>query len=271
MTSLPRVFVFGCGPAGLVAAQAASTMGHAVTVLSKRRKSELWGCQYLHAPIPGITPLGNYVEVRYLLEGSVSEYREKVYGGEYDGSVSPEDVEENHQAWDLRETYDDLWLRWRPHIADVPVINGQQAADFMPDFTRDGIVFSTIPRSALCADRKHQFDAQYIWAMGDSEDRRAIVSPPADNTVLCNGSSDVGWYRTSQVFGYGTVEWPWRNGKRPPFEGVAQVEKPISTNCTCLPDVNYVGRYGKWQKGVLVHQVYDEVLATLETVQRRLF
>jgi hypothetical protein len=271
MTSLPRVFVFGCGPAGLVAAQAASTMGHAVTILSNRRKSDLWGCQSLHAPIPYITPLTNHVKVGYALEGDVEQYREKVYGPEYDGTVSPEDLEESHTAWDLRQTYDELWERWRPNIANVPVIDGRQAADFMPDFTRDGIVFSTIPRPAMCNDRKHNFDLQYVWAVGQSDDQPLPFQPPEDNMVMCNGTPEVGWYRMSRVFGYGTIEWPWRNGKRPPFEGVVQVEKPISTNCTCLPGVHFVGRYGKWQKGVLVHHVYDEVLAALETVQRRLF
>lgn len=270
--TLPQVFVFGCGPSGLVAAQAAHDMGHPVTVLSKvKTPSPLWGCQYLHAPIPGVTPLYSHVRVEYSLDGSVDDYRAKVYGPEYDGTVSPEDIEDTHSAWDLRDTYEKLWVRWLPHLVEVPVISGQHAAQFMPDLLRDGIVFSTIPRPALCNDRKHIFDVQYVWAMGDSDEQKVPVRPMGDNLVVCNGSPDVGWYRTSSVFGYCTVEWPWRNGKRPPFEGVAQVEKPISTNCTCLPDVHYVGRYGKWEKGYLVHRVYEDVTATLETVQRRLF
>jgi hypothetical protein len=270
--TLPKVYVFGCGPSGLVAAHAAWAAGFdSVTVLSRGRKSQLWGCQYLHGPIPGITPLEPHVQVSYVLNGDADGYRRKVYGPEYDGTVSPEDLEVDHSAWDLRRTYDELWKRWTPHIVDVPIINGKQAAEFMPDFLRNDIVISTIPRPALCADRKHNFDVQYAWAMGDSPDQQIPVSPPEDNMVVCNGEPDVGWYRVSKVFGYGTVEWPWRNGRRPPFEGVAQVEKPISTDCVCLPDVLYVGRYGKWQKGVLVHQVFEEVTRYLETMQRRLF
>ena len=266
--TLPPVFVLGCGPSGLVAAHAASALGYEVTVLSRRRKSQLWGCQYLHRTIDGL-PKVNGAEVSYTLEGTVEGYLDKVYGDDYDGTVSPQEMTEFHYAHDLRKTYDHLWRNWGDRVVDVPVFNGQHAAGWIPDLCTSGIVFSTIPRTAMCANTKHVFESVNVWAIGDSDSQRVPVRPPGDNQVICNGLRDVAWYRCSQVFGYATVEWPDR--RRPPFSGVALVEKPVATNCDCLPQVQYVGRYGAWQKGVLVHQVYDRVFEVLNTMQGRLF
>jgi hypothetical protein len=265
-----QVYVFGCGPAGLVTAQAAADLGFAVTVLSRRVKSPLWGCQYLHEPIPGV-PAADPVKVLYTLEGSIDGYRTKVYGPDYQGAVSPEDLENTHWAYDLRATYNALWDMWEDRIVDVPVINGEHAQHFIPDLTCTGTVFSTIPRHVMCRDRQHRFEVQQVWAMGDSDQQRIPIRPPQANTIVCNGLHDVGWYRVSDVFDYGTIEWPWRNGKRPPFTGVVPVDKPISTTCNCLPDVHYVGRYGKWEKGYLVHEAYAETVSVLTNLQGALF
>lgn len=268
----PKVTVLGAGPSGLVAAHAARQAGYDVMVLSKKRKSHLWGCQYLHAEIPGLPHLRTpAVEVHYQLEGTAEGYLAKVYGEDYDGTVSPQEMTEYHAAYDLRETYTRLWDRWEKDIVDAELVNPRVAHDVIPDFTREGIVFNTIPRHALCVERGHLFASQEVWAMGDSDEQVVPVRPPADNTVVCNGDPDTSWYRTSKVFGHVTCEWPWRDGKRPPFRGVVPLVKPLHTNCTCLPEVHYVGRYGKWQKGYLVHQVYQEVTAVLEAVGERLF
>lgn len=260
---MTKVTVLGCGPSGLVAAEAASVQGFEVMVLSKKRPSHLWGCQYLHAPIPGVTPLES-VPVDYVLHGGVDNYRRKVYGPEYRGSTSPDDYEGSHQAWDLRVTYDRLWQKWQDRVVDVEFTNGKMAAEVLPDFTREGVVISSIPRPLLCAERGHVFDSQEVWAIGDSPEQHCPIYPPADNMVMCNGATDVGWYRTSKVFGYTTAEWPWRDGRKPPYDGAVMVSKPLRTDCTCLPDVKYVGRYGKWQKGELVHHVYEQVTDMLQ-------
>src|SRR6185312_1984242 len=148
------VTILGCGPSGLVAAQAAQDAGFEVVIFSKKRPSHLWGCQYLHAPIPGITPL-EPVKVEYRLDGKPNDYRLKVYGAEWRGDVSPEEFEGNHEAWDLRTTYARLWDRWESRVVDVVFTNGNMAADVMPDLLRTGPVFSTLPRPILCNNRDH--------------------------------------------------------------------------------------------------------------------
>src|SRR4051794_14558085 len=110
-----RIAVLGCGPAGLMAAHAAKVCGADVDIFSRKRKSELFGCQYLHAPIPGMTDVAP-VTVRYMLNGDIEGYRRKVYGDTWDGEVSPEDLLGNHDAWDIRRTYDNLWAKYGGYI-----------------------------------------------------------------------------------------------------------------------------------------------------------
>ena len=49
-----RVVILGCGPAGLAAAKAATDLGRETVIVSQSDlPSMLYGCQYLHAPVPG--------------------------------------------------------------------------------------------------------------------------------------------------------------------------------------------------------------------------
>jgi len=45
------------------------------------------------------------------------------------------------------------------------------------------------------------------------------------------------------------------------------VEKPIRTSCRCFPDVHRMGRYGKWKKGVLSHEAWEEANKIMDGVQ----
>lgn len=276
-----RAIVLGAGPAGLLAAHAAERRGMEVHVYSAPdkntglpQKSELHGCQYLHSYIPdlGLDPVG--AGVRYLLEGSHEDYRRKVYGNGWDGAVSPDEYgpEGNHLAWDLRQAYDTLWSRWAEHITPLeltPAMAEKTAA------TKGQQVFCTVPAKSLClAPGQHKFVTQSVWAMGSKVHLR--VDPDfgagpgfmgsnmpyraADNTVLCNGNDGPRWYRAATVFGQSTLEWP--AGAKPPISGVVAVQKPLSTDCDCHLNGRWhrLGRYGRWAKGVLVHEAYYEAL-----------
>jgi hypothetical protein len=251
-----KVIVLGCGPAGLMAVHAAKLAGASeIRCVSKKRKSHLYGAQYLHAPIPGMTDSAP-VSLRYMLEGSVTGYRDKVYGSTSPVTVSPSEFEGEHDAWDIRGTYDNLWREYSNFIIDSYVGAGTIRAA-LEDFD---LVVNTTPRPPLCDDY-HQFHWQDVWIAGDAPNRGQIV-PQAhglkDNTVVCNGQSDVGWYRISKVFNYGTVEYPG-HGKKPPLEMLVPIKKPLTHNCTCHEGVLHVGRYGKWTKGALSHEAFQEV------------
>lgn len=264
-----RVHVLGAGPAGLLVAHAAKMMGiddvriySAPDEMGDVRKSPLHGCQYLHRHIIGVTQRTENVLVRYTLQGTVEDYRTKVYGPNYDGSVSPDEYgpEASHHAWDLREAYERLWKRWYPSM--MPCL---ASPDSVWQLTQDkrGLVVSTIPVPALCQKRdEHKFVTQNVWAIGQSDTQQVPLDIPP-NTVLCNGEPWTGWYRAARVFGYSTMEWP--GGKKPPLDGIVKVEKPLRTDCDCHVGERFLraGRYGEWTKGVLVHEAYEKVYEAL--------
>lgn len=261
---MTNVVIFGCGPSGLFAAWAAEQAGASVRIISKKRRSELFGAQYLHQPIPGVETEER--EVEYQLLGSFDGYRQRVYGDNYLGPTSVDSLIGRQSAWDIRSTYDRLYTYFEDRITPVKTpINGEGFASILESgvISHSDIIINSIPLPAICLKPAlHKFNSQRIWALGDAPERGQLVSMdcPKDK-VLCNGEeqdSKHSWYRLSNVFGYTTVEWPsWH------YPGVkvqaAEVRKPISTNCDCHPMVRMIGRFGKWEKGILSHQAYDEV------------
>lgn len=246
-----RAAVLGCGPAGLFAAHAFIEAGWDVRIFSNKRRSEMFGAQYLHRPIPGL--LAHKTLVRYRLTGTADGYRRKVYGDGSQLPVSPEELAGEHMAWDIRAAYYDAWDRYADLIEHTPAITNEVAGEIVrAAFHR---VVSSLPAPAVCVGG-HQFYAQQVWAVGDAPERGVFCPVPCQRDVVeCNGDPDVGWYRVSNVFGYRTAEWP--DSRKPPVDGLAAVSKPLYTDCSCLPDVVRVGRYGTWTKGVLSHEAYE--------------
>jgi hypothetical protein len=257
--AMSKVLILGCGPAGLMAAHAASMQGSDVIILSKKRKSFMRGAQYLHRPIPAATT-GPAFLVSYLLRGSADAYRAKVYGPDYRGSVSPEDLTEAHTAWDIRQTYDWLWETYGAYVINTDLDKrGSSVNDALhwakPDFT-----ISTIPAKLLC-ESDCAFTSEEIWSNG-----MEVTNTP-ENTVICNGEKAPAWYRSARIQGHITVEWP--NWSRPPMS-VHNVVKPLKTNCNCQPSIVRMGRYGKWSKGVLSHSAFFEAAQLLQNSQLEL-
>lgn len=261
-----KVLILGCGPAGLMAAHAATLAGHSVFVVSKKRKSELFGAQYLHGPIPGMTE-GGPIRVKYVLQGTSEGYKQKVYGSQSRVTVSPDTLEEDHDGWDLRATYWNLWNEYEPSIIDGPNLDGP-AVDLLTERWSPDFVISTIPAPFLCSDERHVFRSESVWAIGDAPERgvRCPIRQAPNNTVICNGEDAPAWYRAANIFGYCTAEWPTH--KRPPL-AVSEVIKPIDTTCTCRPYIMRAGRYGLWRKGVLSHSAFQQVQRWADLVEEQ--
>lgn len=285
---LKRAYVLGAGPAGLLAAHAI-TMHRPdlkVAIFSAPgrdgavKKSELYGCQYLHQYIPDLDLPLEGDAVTYEVIGDSEGYRQKVYGSGWTGMVSTDEYgpERTHAAWDLRKAYDKLWELYAG--AAVPVMLDNMNVRDMATDLEAALVF-TVPAPLLCYNGDHEFKTQDIWAIGTTYrtydpnegplvEREAMGYPlpyEAPNMVVqCNGNRDTAWYRAATVFGYSTVEWPI--ARKPPVPGIAAVKKPLSTDCDCY-GVNAqrwrhrAGRYGTWTKGVLVHQAYYETRSML--------
>lgn len=266
---MPKVAILGCGPTGLLAAHACVMNDVPFNIFSKKRKSFLFGSQYLHQSIPGINNFEDRVEVLYQTNGSPVEYRKKVHGTAWDGIVAPDDFEEHHVAWDIRQAYNRLWNLYGAYTIDCQIpdsSSGKVNFDFANSelaLGRFELVVSTIPRTTwkLPGDN---FVSSKGWALGDAPEHGVFVpyNTPRDNMIICDGTDDVAWSRLSQVFGYTTVEWPHHS--KPPLQNVSEVVKPLrfepgpANNPT--KDWLHVGRYGKWHKGVLVTDAFNEVL-----------
>jgi hypothetical protein len=258
-----RALVLGCGPAGLLAAHAIRLKtGDMPTIFSKRRKSEMYGAQYLHKPIPALKNGAGTegVMVTYESWGSAQQYREKVYGDSWSGSVSPEDLAASHMAWDIRLTYNELWDMYWTRIMETDLAKAEPSwIEWLTE--QYDLVVSSVPKPLLCY-KGHTFSAQEVWAIGDAPER-GVMSPvrPEANHVVCNGEPAPGWYRAANVFGFCSVEYP--EDSKPPIPGAALVNKPTTNNCDCWPSILHVGRYGKWEKGVLSHEAFDDVMEAL--------
>jgi len=254
-----HVAILGCGPAGLMAAHAANMMGWSLSIYSKKVKSTLHGAQYLHKPIPKIDTGGPNL-VSYKLRGTPEEYRSKVYGEGWDGTVSPEDLAENHPAWDLRQAYDWLWKQFEPWIVDcdikpMPYIS----PNLWNAMHKSDLVISTVPRK-VWAQEGDLFESTKIWALGDGDPDGGLASQH-DFTVICDGTPICNWYRSAKIFGHSTLEWPYRElWRKPPAPGAVIVEKPLRCSSVGAGDFIHMGRYGAWEKGILTSDVYYQAM-----------
>lgn len=227
----------------------------------------MYGAQYLHAGIPGLTPEAAEFQVSYDLVGSVADYAVKVYGEKPPDFVSPEKFLGVHGGWDIRSAYQIAWSQYSSHIIDLPGLDAEAIDMFLKSGEFD-LIISSIPAPDICkAPGSHNFLSRHIWAVGDAPELG--ISAPllsiAHNAVICNGEPDTGWYRASNIQGFRTMEWPGE--RRPPIEDIAWVNKPIRNTCDCWADTGKVwrvGRYGSWDKKALAHTAYWDVREAIE-------
>lgn len=300
--AIPRVAILGCGPTGLLAAHACRMADVDYDVYSTKRKSELFGSQYLHEPIPGLEfACGPETPVKYVVNGSPEEYRRKTHGKWWDGQIAAEDFQTDHVAWDIRQAYSALWNLYNRKINDFSIPTPEQqwrefvefggAADgysstppYPDEYVMEEInghlydlIISTIPRNTWRREGD-EFIFSEGWALGDAPERGVMVDDAVDyedgvqempdNTIVCDGTSDVSWTRLSRVHGYTTVEWPHHIAQ--PHPSASMVVKSLSyapgTRQGPVPSDAWlhVGRYGEWKKGVVVTDAYHQVEKALK-------
>lgn len=246
-------------------------MGHRVAIISKKRRSEMYGAQYLHTAIAGLTEPGDPgFKVEYRLKGSLDDYLYKVYGEKIPdrSAITVESLVGIYPAWDIRKAYHRAFSLYVDQVMSFDL-----SASFMPSILteyRPHLLISTIPAPVLCAmPEKHAFDVRSIWAIGDAPER-GVFAPrftTEPNLIEYDGTRDTGWYRSSLIAGYASVEWPGR--RRPPIENVVEVQKPVATTCDCWlgarkTKVIRLGRYGAWHRTGHTHQAYWKTLEALK-------
>lgn len=258
-----RVLVLGCGPAGLFAAQAASECGYEVEIRSRKRRSEMFGAQYLHASIPGLTDDQEPGKVEYRLNGDLDQYLHKVYGDKLPDKVTVDSLVGTYPAWDIRRAYHKAWEVWVDRIRAYEGI-GPLAVErwYQEDWAH---IISTIPLKSLCRDHfTHEFISRPIWAVGDAPERGVFAPRIVDepNVILYDGTDKVPWYRASLIHGYNAVEYPIdASGKH---DWASIINKPVRHSCTCWPQMIKVGRFGAFHRSGHTHQAYWRILAKLQ-------
>jgi hypothetical protein len=244
------IAVLGCGPAGLLVAHAVEEAGHTPHIFSKKVKSEIPGSQHLQAAIPGVTSEYPKRAVLFVRLGTKEGYAEKVYGDPYHECGWP-NYDRVEPSWSVFDAYHMLWEKYKDQVHD------QEATvwaleTFITDFR---YVISTIPQPEICCQKQeHRFDGVPYWIqprMTPREDQHREV-------VVFNGLPDDHWYRWSILGGKESIE------STSPLDHSIQGFKAISSNCNCWPEIHRLGRWAKWQHGVLLHHAYQEAYALLE-------
>lgn len=248
------VGVLGCGPAGMLAAHAVDKMGYEPVIFSLHaEKSPMPGAIYLHEPIEGICSdePDDFITVNKI--GKREVYAQKVYGTP-DARTSWDAYEdgEKRPAWSMKRAYDGLWQLYGDRIVPMD-ISADKVEELESEFP---FLISTIPAPILCTE-DHVFPSVPILI--NAGDGQTVINP----TIVYNGSEAISWYRASYLFGSVAFEFGARAQSLPP--DCVEGKKPLGNTCDCFPDVMRAGRFGKWERGVLVHHVFDEVRAGLTT------
>lgn len=245
MVSERDVAILGCGPAGLLAAYACEQLGLNVSIISKAQRSVISGAQYLHDPIPGLTPERPDGQLNYIKDGSARGYANKVYGNPDHPCSWDKFPEGLLPAWSMLDVYSQLWARYHARIWDQS-IGGDSLDEIAAEWP---MVISSIPLRHICKNPEHVFNGARVWIAP-----YAALDLP-DNTIHYDGTLAQSWYRCSRIFGEegteSSVEIPGAE-----WEGI----KPTGHTCDCHPEVVKVGRFGQWKKGVLIHHAYNDAL-----------
>ena len=254
-----RVCILGCGPAGLLASYAIAQYGGKVSIVSRKVKSKIPGAVFLHEQIPFLTTLPDG-KVMFIKHGTKEGYAGKVYGNQ-DADCSWDLFPEGERpAWSMFSLYDRLWEWYEDRIDDHVVTHD----DIEPLTQMYDLVISTIPASNLCRNPKHEFKSQEIYVLNKS------VDTSIENVIIYNGNPKDAWYRTSNLFGSEATESAHKFTDSFIFKLGASMSrgyKPISTDCNCNPRIRRIGRYGRWEKGILVHHAYKQTVQLMEELE----
>lgn len=255
-----KVAILGFGPAGAMAAYAAYMNGADVKIFAPGQKSIISGAQYLHDEIPGldVPPM----ELDYRKFGTQEGYASKVYGDPKAPCSWSEFGAGKTLAYPLAAAYDAAWAAVQARLV-CATVTARQLAQMRSNFD---LVVCSVPKPSVCSKPGvHRFEQKTVWIHGSEPPLLEGKIP--HNTIVYNGEPDDAWYRTSNIEGNCSTEYPTSVGTVSSAHATRKIGKPLTNTCDCFPDVLRVGRYGKWKKGVLVHNAYWEVEYAVQQMQ----
>lgn len=258
-----RAVVLGSGPAGMFAAEACGQRGYDVTIVSDSAgPSPLHGAQFLQRPIPGITSNEPTSFVMIDKWGTPDRYASKVYGQPTRDTSWHDYGRDVQAAWDMRTVYHHAWEKWRNRVV-VDKLTGEKLQRYI-DVDPPDLMVNSIPLKFLCFTfnkLQHEVSAYCVFHKQDVIIAADCYHNEGDNVIVYNGKDEPSWYRSASIFGKGSTEWGVHQKTPPlPENEAIRVGKPLSTTCNCWPNLLHVGRYGRWQKGVLAHDGFYRVM-----------
>lgn len=250
-----KVAIVGSGPAGCIAAWACHLAGvDAAVYTNTLTPSPAPGAQYLHSPfvLPWDTAI-DPVDITYVKMGTREDYSEKIYGPGFDPSDTSWDRFPSGvvKGWPLHKIYEMIHGIFLPRfvIADVG------RAKMWELLEEHDIVFNTSPGHQFTLDLFPEMNTESVWIKTNHDK----FDPHASTgLIVYEGSLSVPHYRYSFLEGRESWEYPEDYGD--PGCGAILVKKPLYLHSPMMdPRIIPIGRFGKWQKGVLVDSVFGEV------------
>jgi len=224
--------------------------------------SPIGGAQYLHLPMVDEDAEPDAI-LEFIKIGSPEGYAEKVYGsgdvptswGEYGGQ---------QKAWRLQQNYTALFSRFSRQIEGGFRATPASVHDLLVGVgmgeRRTTLVLSSVPASHICKRPDlHSFGRANILIKKEKPD---FIS--TDNVVIYSGRPEEKWYRACKLFGQCWTEYAHFDA---PDGGYITGFKPLGTDCNCFPTVHRIGRFGTWDRKVLLTDVttqVNEAVAKLE-------
>lgn len=251
-----EVSIIGCGPAAMMIAHACHQHGVPFRIYGPGVPSVIGGAQYLHRDV-GVRYDGLRPEtVRYVRHGDSQGYETKVYGAlppglETSWNKFPDEVE----AWPLIGIYQYLWSKFYDHISVVEAVTLEQCME-LGDRT---LTFNTAPLPSMMPLAQYATE-ECVILMG--------VSWAAPFTIVYDGTPEKLYYRSSSLWGFESTEYPMSILAETPWlrddPNIRLIKKPLSTDAF-IPNVILSGRYGRWEKGVLVDESYFQAIEAIRT------
>ena len=248
--------ILGCGPAGLFAAQACALHSIEPIIMSKKKKSMIYGAQFLHERIPGLTDGMSPEIINIVKIGNELGYAHRVYG-DAEVSTSWSKLGAFAHGFSLREVYDRAWGKFEDEIIDV-ALSYDDVTQFTAEFD---LVILTVLAWSIC-DGTHKFESRNIMVCRQSCEATAGLSLDG-NFIVYNGTKYGHWYRTSRIFSHESTESTIKPGEENLGEGWEAGFKVVGTDCDCHPNVYRAGRHGKWERGVLTHHAFETAIAAI--------
>lgn len=268
---MSKTLILGCGPAGLIAAQAAFLCGSDVTIYSRKVMSPIYGAQYLHEPIEGVSPKDPEGYINFVMLGTPEGYQQKLFGDPLRKSGWWQYCETPMvPAWDIRRAYAQLFETFQSSIRDVD-LDAEEMARL--EWDSWDYIFNSVPLWNLCARYKPEPDLGGLMKSPHTFEKYKVQVQPSQpisvaeqvknihHRVIYNGRPEDAWFRSSYVFGVdGGYEYPIEAK----VDGGKMIRKPLSNTCNCWPHITRIGRYGAWDMNYLTHDSFEIVRKVIE-------